>query len=180
MKATPPIWLIGYFFTEKPLSFSKNKRYNTNTFSQVDYLESSIERSEKNCEFTKLTKIRIQKIINICKRNTQQNEEWIRVIIIFDCEQLMKNIKKIIYFYQSLSYLLQNFHKLIKWEEQDIRKVREDIVSLLKIYDVFVSQCGEKRQNHMNLIQEIRRNLEKKQILDEQFTKSKIFLLSFE
>lgn len=52
-----------------------------------------------------MSKERVKTILKICRDNKQQNEDWIR----------------------HLTFLINNFKKLIKFEEYDIVKSKEQI-----------------------------------------------------
>jgi len=68
--------------------------------------------------------------------------------------------------------LLQNFKKMIKWEQEEIKKCQEDIVESRRISDQYIEVFEEKVQNHVLLVDQIRRSIQNKQRLDDMFNRS--------
>lgn len=66
-------------------------------------LEKQVNETEEEFRYSTLSKERVRTILKICKDNKQQNEDWIR----------------------HLNFLINNFKKLIKFEENDIVKCKE-------------------------------------------------------
>lgn len=128
-----------------------------NDMNDVDNLKTKIQtqlvkiaKTEESTEFTVKHKERLQKIINICKKNKSQNAEFIR----------------------GLNFLLTNYNKMIHGEEETLRSNYEDIREIERISISMANACKDSANTHSLLIQEIRRNIEKKLKLDERFALS--------
>ncbi|CAD8126406.1 unnamed protein product [Paramecium sonneborni] len=110
-------------------------------------LKQSIQRAEKDLKKSCKIKIRVKKILKICRDNKQQNEEYIR----------------------HLNYLTRNFAKLIKFEEIEIQKSHQNIQLARRQFDEFLRVYRQKRQHQKTLLFQIRNSLNQKQHLDKQF-----------
>ncbi|CAD8212015.1 unnamed protein product [Paramecium pentaurelia] len=114
---------------------------------QLKDLKQQIEKAEKELKKSCKTKIRVKKILKICRDNKQQNEEYIRY----------------------LNYLTRNFAKLIKFEELEIKKNQDNIQLAKRQFDEFLIVYRQKRQHQMTLLLQIRNSLKEKQHLDRIF-----------
>lgn len=65
---------------------------------------------------------RLSLILKICEDNKQQNEDWIR----------------------NLNYLLANFRKMIRAEQEDIKSIKEESDQLVKINKEYTMVFEEK------------------------------------
>ncbi|CAD8209657.1 unnamed protein product [Paramecium pentaurelia] len=110
-------------------------------------LKQQIERAEKELKKSCKTKIRVKKILKVCRDNKQQNEEYIRF----------------------LNYLTRNFAKLIKFEELEIKKSQENIQLAKRQFDEFLRIYHQKRQHQTTLLLQIKNSLNEKQHLDKLF-----------
>ena len=90
-------------------------------------------------------------ILVICKRNKQQNQDYIR----------------------ALNYLLNNFKVCIKREKEVIKGRRGEIGVLSKMSEGLVKVMGEKLENNERMVGQIRKNLMDKARFDESLVMSK-------
>jgi hypothetical protein len=118
---------------------------------KVSNLEMKIKSSEENLKETQLQKERCQLILVICKRNKQQNQDYIR----------------------ALNYLLNNFKVCIKREKEMIQKRKGEIEILKKMSEQLVNVMGEKLDNNEKMIHQIKKNLEDKIKFDQSVFLSK-------
>ncbi|CAK89279.1 unnamed protein product (macronuclear) [Paramecium tetraurelia] len=114
---------------------------------QQQGLKLQLEQAEKQLKKSCKTKIRIKKILKVCRDNKQQNEEYIR----------------------HLNYLTRNFAKLIKFEELEIKKSQENIQQAKRQFDEFLRVYRQKREHQSTLLLQIRNSLYEKQHLDKIF-----------
>ncbi|CAD8193095.1 unnamed protein product [Paramecium octaurelia] len=114
---------------------------------QQQNLKLQLEQAEKQLKKSCKTKIRIKKILKVCRDNKQQNEEYIR----------------------HLNYLTRNFAKLIKFEELEIKKSQENIQQAKRQFDEFLRVYRQKREHQSTLLLQIKNSLYEKQHLDKIF-----------
>lgn len=92
----------------------------------------------------------MKKIIKICDDNKKQDEEWIR----------------------QLNYLLNNLRKMIKIEKISIKDTHDEIAEMKKINKSYLEAFNLKMNNHYQLIEQIRKNLDNKKKIDSMFIRS--------
>ncbi|CAD8174304.1 unnamed protein product [Paramecium pentaurelia] len=131
-----------------------NKGYLVREMNSLDGLKQTLEVlkkqtdvAEKELKRSYKMKTRVKKILKICRDNKQQNEEYIR----------------------NLNYLTRNFIKLIKFEEQEIKKSQLNIKYAKRQFEEFLKVYKEKRNHQRNLIIQIKDSLQQKKLLDKIF-----------
>lgn len=145
-------------------SFRFNLNFKDKTFSsslipsspslwneRLSLLASKISSSEAAFSSTQVQKDRCEVILVICKRNKQQNQDYIR----------------------ALNYLLNNFKVCIRRERDAIRGRRGEIEVFRKMSERLVKVMGDKLENNEKLVGQIRKNLTDKARFDESLVMSK-------
>ncbi|CAD8161669.1 unnamed protein product [Paramecium pentaurelia] len=110
-------------------------------------LEKQLQEAEQSYKTSSIQKVRVITILKICKDNKQQNEEYIR----------------------HLQQLINNFKKLIRFEEVEISKNKQQIKTLYRTIDDFLMTYNQKKKHQGNLINQIRNSLLEKKNLDHLF-----------
>ncbi|CAK69854.1 unnamed protein product (macronuclear) [Paramecium tetraurelia] len=110
-------------------------------------LEKQLQEAEQSYKTSSVQKVRVITILKICKDNKQQNEEYIR----------------------HLQQLINNFKKLIRFEEVEIQKNKQQIKILYRTIDDFLITYNQKKKHQGNLINQIRNSLLEKTNLDHLF-----------
>lgn len=102
----------------------------TTLSSKLKRLEKQVYDTEEEYRYSSLSKERVKTILKICRDNKQQNEDWIR----------------------HLTFLINNFKKLIKFEEYDIVKSKEQIAQIKKIIDEYLLTYKDKVKYQRSLL----------------------------
>jgi len=121
---------------------------------RITDLEEKLKKVEDGLNSATSQRIRISTVLKVCKKNKQQNEEYIR----------------------SLNFLLQNFKKCIKMEMDDISKNKSEIITLKKICQELMRAVDQKFENHNKLIDQIKNNINTKIGFNKEYDKSKLAL----
>ena len=117
---------------------------------RIAEVEGKLKKVEDALERATSQKDRILTVLNVCKKNRQQNEEYIR----------------------SLNFLLQNFKKCIKMEIDDINHNRKEIQTLRKISQELLMAVEDKMKNHIKLVNQIKNNLNTKLVFNKEYDRS--------
>ena len=117
---------------------------------RIQDLETKLMNVEKACNEKTSQKIRASTVLSVCKKNKQQNEEYIR----------------------SLTFLLQNFKKCIRLESNDIKKNKSEIITIKKISNELLKAVEDKMDNHNKLVDQIKTNINSKVQFTKEYDKS--------
>lgn len=118
---------------------------------RIEELEKLLKNVEDTYQKASSEKNRISTVLSVCMKNKHQNEEYIR----------------------SLNFLLQNFKSCIKIEADEIKKNRNEIISLKKISQELLRAVETKLNNHNNLVYHIKNNINSKMQFSRDYDKSK-------
>ncbi|EGR26947.1 TPR repeat protein [Ichthyophthirius multifiliis] len=115
--------------------------------AQVMDYEINISKAEEDYLTCLLTISRLKGILKICDNNKQQNEDYIR----------------------NLNFLLNNFKKIIRWEQEDIKESLEKINTLQRINKEYQEVFNEKIESQKKLMEQIKQQVRGKEIFDQNF-----------
>ena len=76
-----------------------------------------------------------------------------------------------------MSFVLNNLKKLIKEEEENIKKTENETSQFEKLKKIYAEVSDEKNDNQQKLVKEIKKNLENKYKFDMIYSKG--FFLNF-